>query len=501
MKRTRPITIIDAINDKHLFAPWFKDRATWEAWFAFLAALFALDMTPEQAAIYRACTGRSELPTARAREAWLICGRRAGKSFTLALIAVFLACFHEWRQYLAPGERGTVMIVATDRRQARVIFRYIKGLLSGVPMLARMIERETADAFDLKNSITIEVGTANFRSVRGYTIVACCLDELAFWPQDASATPDVETIIALKPAMATVPGAILLAASSPYAQRGALFEAHRRHYGKDGDPVLVWRAATRVMNPSVPQSIIDEEMERDPASAAAEYMAAWRVDVQTLLSRENIEACVSLGVRERPPLSGISYKGFIDFAGGSGSDSATLAIGSRREDVAVIDAIREVKPPFSPESVVEEFANLLHQYRIDRVTGDRWGGEFPREQMRKRDITYEVAEKPKSDLYRDLLPAINSRQVDLVEDDRLINQLIGLERRVARGGKDSIDHALGQHDDVANAVAGVVSLINVRSRYSSTDFSWVDGDTPDANEQFRQRIYERLYGEPYRRIR
>ena len=37
-------------------------------------------------------------------------------------------------------------------------------------------------------------------------------------------------------------------------------------------------------------------------------------------------------------------------------------------------------------------------------------------------------------------------------------QLCGLERRTARGGRDSIDHAPGGHDDLANAVAGAAAL-------------------------------------------
>ena len=48
--------------------------------------------------------------------------------------------------------------------------------------------------------------------------------------------------------------------------------------------------------------------------------------------------------------------------------------------------------------------------------------------------------------------------VDLLEHDRLVTQLTSLERRTARGGKDSIDHAPGAHDDVANAVAGAVVI-------------------------------------------
>ena len=68
-----------------------------------------------------------------------MCGRRAGKSFVLALTAVFLACFVDWRQFLAPGEFATVMIIAADRRQARTIMRYTKGLIKSVPMLAQIV--------------------------------------------------------------------------------------------------------------------------------------------------------------------------------------------------------------------------------------------------------------------------------------------------------------------------------------------------------------------------
>jgi hypothetical protein len=467
----RTLTILDAIADDRLFAPWFRDKKTWAAWVAFLAALFGLPLTADQLAIYQRCTGRILPPTSPVAEGWLVCGRRAGKSFMLALIAVFLACFFNWRSYLAPGERGTVIVIATDRRQARVIFRYIRGLLTIVPMLARMIERETAESFDLNNGVTIEVGSASFKSVRGYTIVAALCDEMAFWPTDDSASPDYEILDALRPGMATIPGAMLLCASSPYARRGALWDAHRRHFAKDGDPIFVWQASTREMNPTVPQRVIDEATERDPASAAAEYGAQFRSDIESFVSREAVAACVAPGIRERPPVSGISYVAFVDPSGGS-TDSMTMAVGHRQDDVAVLDAVREIRPPFSPENVVIEFAASLKSYGVTRVKGDRYAGEWPRERFGEHGIKYEAAAKPKSDLYRDLLPAINSRQIDLLDDTRLVAQIVGLERRTARGGRDSIDHAPGAHDDVANAVAGVVAILATPSGYDST-LAWV----------------------------
>lgn len=149
---------------------------------------------------------------------------------------------------------------------------------------------------------------------------------------------------------------------------------------------------------------------------------------------------------------------FVDPSGGS-QDAFTLAIAHRTGDRAVIDAVREVRPPFSPNDVVREYCELLTTYGIATVTGDRYGGEWPRERFAVHGVTYEPAPDSKSALYRALLPAVNSGRVELLDVPRLGAQLTGLERRVARGGNDSIDHAPGGHDDVANAVAGVVKMV------------------------------------------
>jgi hypothetical protein len=448
-------TIIDACGDPALFARWFRDAETWRAWFVFLRVLFGLPLSADQQALFQQCTGRETPPVGGARESWLVCGRRAGKSCILALVAIFLACFWDWSQYLSPGERGTVMVIAADKKQARVIYRYAAALLREVPMLKALISRDTAEAIDLTNSITIEILTASFRTVRGYTLIAALCDEIAFWRSDESANPDNEIIGAIRPAMATIPGAMLLCASSPYARRGALWTAFRKFSGKDG-PVLVWKADTRTMNPTVPQSVIDEAYENDPASAAAEYGAEFRTDVETFINREAVDACTIAGRYELPPASTVSYVAFLDPSGGS-SDSMTLAIAYRDKDGrSILSAVRERRPPFSPEAVVSEFADLLKAYGVRRVVGDRWGGEFVREPFRSRGIQYELAENPKSDIYRDLLPLVNSGKVELLDHPRLVAQLCGLERRTARSGKDSIDHGPGAHDDLCNAAAGAL---------------------------------------------
>ena len=235
-----------------------------------------------------------------------------------------------------------------------------------------------------------------------------------------------------------------------------MWETYRKHFGPDGDPtILVAQGATRDFNPELPQSIVDKAMDRDQAAASAEYFAQFRTDVEGFLTRESVEACVKFGVRERPPERSHCYVAFVDPSGGS-SDAMTLAISHTEGTTQILDVIRERKPPFSPEAVAEEFAKLIRSYRCTTVYGDRYGGEWPREQFRKHGVNYEPAKSSKSEIYVDLLPLINSGAVDLLEHDRLLMQLTSLERRTSRAGKDSIDHAPGAHDDIANAVAGAL---------------------------------------------
>ena len=209
------MNIMQAIEDEELFRPLFKNLDTWRAWLTVLRAVFGLPMPEEDLPLFQHLTGREAPPIQQVQECWLVVGRRGGKSFIVSLIAVFLACFKDYRPYVGPGERGVLMNIATDRKQARVIMRYLTALLQSVPMLAAMIERQDSESIDLNNRVSIEITTASYRTIRGYTVVAALCDEIAFWRSEDSANPAEEILAALRPAMATIPGALLLGLSSP----------------------------------------------------------------------------------------------------------------------------------------------------------------------------------------------------------------------------------------------------------------------------------------------
>lgn len=463
-KRPKPIVpLVDACQDPLIFGPWFQPKDQWIAWFSFLKTLENSKLSNDEKSIYEECTQREYEHRAKAdpfEEIWMVCGRRAGKTRMMALLAVYLACFYDWTPFLAPGERGTVALLAADRKQARTAFRYVHGFLDNVGLLNGYVERSTAEAFDLKNQVTIEIQTASFRSIRGYTLVAALLDEVAFWRNEDSSNPDEEILEALRPGMASIPGSLLVAASSPYARQGVLYETWKEDFGTDNPEILVWQAPTLVMNKALNPNVVKRAYARDPYRATAEYGANFRTDVETFVTREVMEACTDKGEHERKYRPKFQYRAFVDPSGGA-SDGMTLAIAHAEDDMCVLDLVREYLPPFSPEEVVKEYSEILKRYNVFQVRGDRYGGEWPRERFSKEGIYYEVSPDSKSEIYRACLPILNSQQARLIEHDKMFNQFVSLERRARVGARESIDHPPKGHDDISNSVAGVLVSLDI----------------------------------------
>lgn len=218
------------------------------------------------------------------------------------------------REYLAQQKRARGR--PTTGRETKIIYFVLRA------MLEKLVSKQTADTIELTNRVT---------------------------------NPDSEIINACRPGMATIPSAMLLCASSPYARRGELFRAFDRYYGKSGPLVCA----------TVPQSFIDEETLKDPANAASEYGAEFRTDIEAFVNLDAVRACIDVGIRERAPDYRWKYYCFTDPSGGSG-DSFTLAVAHREGNTVILDLVREIRPPFSPEQATEEFAAVARQYRCDQ---------------------------------------------------------------------------------------------------------------------------------------
>jgi hypothetical protein len=291
------MTILQAMDDERAFGQFFIG-SSWAFWRIVLAILFGLPLSADEQAVALRHTGRTRLFAGPVRELWLAIGRRGGKSRVCALIAVFLACFADYSNVLVPGETGVVLLCAPSQRQSRVLLGYVIGFLHAVPALSCMVVRETEFTAELSNNVAIEVRSSNFKTVRGFTVVAAIVDEIAFLPAEDSAVPDVELLNSIRPAMSSVPGSLLICSSTPHAQAGEqLHKAHGRHFANDDSTVAFFNASTLIANPALDARVVEQAFSDDAVVAASEYgsdgFVAFRADVEAFVSQEALDACVN----------------------------------------------------------------------------------------------------------------------------------------------------------------------------------------------------------------
>jgi hypothetical protein len=242
------------------------------------------------------------------------------------------------------------LLLAQDARASvRAAFSYVKSLFDASPVLRRSVVRSTSDTLDLSNGMRVACYPCRPHSIRGLRARMILLDELAYFRNSEGFAVDVEMLRAALPALATTGGKLIII-SSPYGQSGALWDLHRKHFGRDDSDTLVWQASAPEMNPTLPSNYIERMREDDPEAFASEVMGQFRAGFATLLDPEAIQNCVASDRRELPPVSGIRYEAFADPSGGR-RDAFTVGIGHKDGERAVIDAVRAWPAPFNPAAV------------------------------------------------------------------------------------------------------------------------------------------------------
>jgi hypothetical protein len=474
---TLACTIDAALSDPNLLGAALGDLASWQVWRIVLKAAAGDSLSEQELQTFAAVAGDRKPPSRAVRELVAIAGRRSGKSRIAAAVAVFIATCVDHRAKLAPGETGYVLVLASSRSQASVVFRYALAFLQSSPILKREVSEVTAEEIRLRSGVTIAVHPNDFRTIRGRTLLACVFDEVSYWRDETSANPDVETYRAVLPALSTTAGTLVII-SSPYRRLGLVFNKFRDCYAKDDDQVLVVKAATAVLNPLIDTSVIERAMADDPEAARAEWEAEFRSDLAAFLDDRTIDAAIDYDrPLELPPRQGITYQAFSDASGGR-HDAFTIAIGHKEGDRCVCDVLRGVHPPFDPQNVVVEYAALLKDYGIDRIGGDNYSAAWVETAWSEAGIKYERSELNKSALYLEALPLFMRGAVSIPHHARLVRELRLLERRSSRIGKDVVDHGRSGSDDHANALAGLLQAMTTKqSTYDST-LSWVGGPEP-----------------------
>ncbi|REK05518.1 MAG: hypothetical protein DWQ37_23690 [Planctomycetota bacterium] len=467
------MNIIQAVKDRNLFRPYLADKdeslESWYGWLSVLRCIYGLPIPKARRDFVRQITGRDpdKLPKSDASTVLLLCGRRSGKSRCgAAITAAYEAALAGHEKKLAPGEQGLVAVCSPTRSQSRIVHGYLRAIFDSSDLLREQVVDETKNGFGLRNGVRIEILTGDFRTVRGFTLLAAVIDEAAFFgvDEEAKVKSDAELVRALKPSLATT-GGKLIAISSPYARKGWCYNTWQRHFGNDASnkSCLVVQAPSRLLNPLLSEETVADALAEDLAAAKSEYLAEFRDDIAAFLPREVIEACVVPGRTENLRQIGQRYHAFVDMSGGR-HDDAALAIAHRKGRIVVLDLVHRYRAPFSPFEVARSMSETLRQWGLVSAVADNYAAEFSVVAFRQHRITLHRSKQSKSQLYLELLPRISSGEVELLDDETLVKQLANLERRTRSGGKDIVDHPAtsgarsGARDDLSNAAAGAITL-------------------------------------------
>ena len=178
---------------------------------------------------------------------------------------------------------GVVPIFSPTKKQSRIVRGYLRACFD-TPLLRQEVKDETKEGFLLRNGNLIEILSGDYRTARGYTLLAAIVDEIAFFgiDDDAKVKSDTELVRAIQPSLATT-GGRLIAISSPYARKGWCFKTHEKNFGNNAGRVLVVNCPSRTLNPTLSQSVVDDAMAEDMQAAKSEYLG----DSATILPRSS----------------------------------------------------------------------------------------------------------------------------------------------------------------------------------------------------------------------
>jgi len=373
-----------------------------------------------------------------------------------------LAGLYKLMAWKAAGSSGNqIFFVASDLGQANDDLDLCKKLIRCNPILdaeltlrSNVIERNDGKGF-------IEILPAgDAQGLHGKTYLFLVVDEL-------HAQKDYRVLEALE-IDRTRPDAVQSFASyaSLYRHAGVpLVDMLKQHEAKTDPRLYVsWYAGTvEEANPSLNGPLGPTTADLEDARCSLPTWIYRRLCLNlpgqpdgAAFDAEVIERAVVAGRTVLAPEPGVRYSAFCDMSGG-GADDSTLAIAHEVHGRAVLDCLIDQGPrtgqTFSPGAAVKRFVDLLRLYRCSIVTGDRYAGEWPREQFRKLGFEYAVADSTRSELYAAFEPLLNAGTVELLNSPKLLQQLIGLIRK-----GEKIDHPSGEHDDHSNAAAGALVL-------------------------------------------
>ena len=292
-------TIIEYVTDRQLLGLSISPAQE-----TLLRSLYGLELTAEQEELFRLCTGRESYIPHDYAEGTILSGARGGKDSRIACpIVSYETTFGQHERQLSKGERGIVALVAPTAQQTRIAYDYVRSHFAESPLLSTRVDGDPlSNEIRLVNRMGIVCFPCTKSGLRGWSIPVGVMDELAYFRLEGSSDSDVEIQQSVRRGMVGFSRTKLVKISTPYMKLGILYDDFKNHFGQDSQDLLVWRAPSTLMNPSLKQSRLDREKRLDPQRFAREYEAEFAEDIDQFMPGLWIDSAIVLGRRELPPV-------------------------------------------------------------------------------------------------------------------------------------------------------------------------------------------------------
>ncbi len=458
------MNIIEFIEDERLL----NDRSLSPAQKMALKAIYGLPLNEEELGLWgQAAGGRRYAEGQEFFEVDILKGRKSGGTDKiLTNVLLFESCLRPPK--LSTGERAVSMIVTSEMgRQSGVVYDYCLGKLEHSPALRKLIKGVRGGEIQLSNGCSILIFPANNARVRAPSILVFGGDEFAFWKTEGRSI-DTEVLNAARPGL-IFEHSKMIKLSTLNRMSGEAWNDHRRYFGVDGAPVLVLKGSTEFFYPGFNRLKLAWAKLKDPVAFEQEYMCNFRADESSMYDPAQVDAAVNFDRPLELPYRGDvrDYFCFVDVAGGGGRDSYAVAIGHKEDERAVVDVVRSRRPKFNPDEVTAQYCDLIKEYHVLSVTGDKFSGDWALNSFAKHGVKYIRSEKSKSEIYLDMEEILNTSRLSIPNKELLVTQLKSLIRKTRSGGRDSVDTDGGQPEDEGNVCAGVAVMVSQKPRYWS----------------------------------
>jgi hypothetical protein len=420
-----------------------------------LKIIYGLPLDETERALYFKATGSAQYVPKELREFLGLCGRKAGKT---SRIGAPVVCYEAFRDHGLPrGERAYVLLIAPVLEQAQIGFRHVVSYIQSSEVLCKKVRNITRDAIELDNGIVIACWPCSSVTVRGLSVIAAVLDEVAHWPNDENSPNSLELVLsALRPAMITFPRSKIIELTTPGAKSGHVWEEYQRRAELDY-PVV--QLTSTEMNPRLDASALEIERQRSEQNFRREYLAEFSDSIAAWIDAEVLDRCVVSGRRELPHLERHHYVAVVD-PGFRQSDFGLAILHKQDDDLIVVDRVAlwtgTKQVPVAFDRVCAELRDHLEEFQVGTLYGDQYCIEPLRQQFMKFGFIYEefhFNHRSRGQIFATLRYSLEQRKIELPDQPELLKQLRGLEERRGSDGSVEIRPRYSLKDDLAVCVA------------------------------------------------